>query len=106
MKRYDVVFTLRAEKQLDDLFVHISARSGKARAEKFVGAVVKDCLALAIFSRRGTKRDDIRPGLRIKGYARRVTIAFSVDAQAQVVAIYGVFYGGQDFEPVLRNAKK
>ena len=38
-----------------------------------------------------------------KGYARRVTIAFSVNVATEIVAIHGVFYGGQDFEQLLRD---
>jgi len=60
-------------------------------------------MSLDIFPERGMKRDDIRPNLRVKGYARRVSIAFSVDADARLVAIHGVFYGGQDVEARLRE---
>jgi toxin ParE1/3/4 len=73
------------------------------RAEEFVGRIVADCLSLESFPERGSKRDDVRPNLRTKGYARRVTIAFSVNAETTVVAIHGVFYGGQDFEQLLRE---
>jgi hypothetical protein len=66
---------------------------------------VEDYLSLATFPERGNKRDDIRPNLRTKGFARRVTIAFSVDPKNNVVAIHGIFYGGQDFEPLLRDTK-
>jgi hypothetical protein len=41
--------------------------------------------------------------LRTKGFARRVTIAFSVNVSTEIVAIHGVFYGGQDFEQLLRD---
>jgi hypothetical protein len=37
------------------------------------------------------------------GYARSVTIAFSVNATTEAVAVHGIFYGGQDFEQVLRD---
>ena len=37
------------------------------------------------------------------GYARRVTIAFSANVSTEIVAIHGVFYGGQDFEHLLRD---
>jgi toxin ParE1/3/4 len=45
-------------------------------------------------------RDDIRPGLRIVGFERRVTIAFSVDDGR--VTILRVFYGGRDWENAFR----
>ena len=51
--------------------------------------------------RRGTRRDDIRPGLRITHYKGRVAIAFFVEAQQ--VSIIGVYYGGQDYETALQE---
>ena len=95
MPRYRVVFTPRAEAQLDDLYNYIAERSGTARAANYVEAIVTTCLALSSFPRRGTKRDDIRPGLRTLGYRRRVTIAFSVEGSD--VVVHGIFYGGQDY---------
>ena len=44
--------------------------------------------------------DDIRPGLRVTNYKGRAVIAFAVEAQA--VSIIGVYYGGQDYESVLK----
>jgi len=104
MKSYAVVFTPRAERQLASLYAYIADLGGVKRAEGFVGGVVADCLSLSTFPERGAKRDDIRPDLRVKGYARRVSIAFSVNAKTAVVTIHGVFYGGQNFEPLLRDA--
>jgi toxin ParE1/3/4 len=45
----------------------------------------------------------VRPNLRIMGFARRVTIAFSINVTTSTVAIHGVFYGGQDFGSTLRD---
>jgi plasmid stabilization system protein ParE len=103
MKRYAVLFTPRAERQLSGLYTYIADDSGEARADTFVGAIVNDCLSLATFPERGGKREDIRPNLRTKNYARRVTIAFQVDVTTTTVTIHGVFYGGQDFERLLRE---
>jgi plasmid stabilization system protein ParE len=103
MKSYTVIFTPRALRQLAGLYTHIADRSGEARAESFTGRIVADCRSLATFPERGTKRGDIRPNLRTKGYARSVTIAFSINAATDTVAIHGIFYGGQDFETVLRD---
>ena len=104
--RYSVVFTPRAERQLDSLYSYIADRNGTARAEHFLGRIVTACEALRTSPERGTKRDDIRPNLRTMGYARRVTIAFSVDTAAGMVAIHGVFYGGQDFETLLGDGEE
>jgi len=51
---------------------------------------------------RGTKRDDLRPGLRIVPFKKRTAIAFEVDERQRVVTILRVFYGGQDYETVMR----
>ncbi len=102
MKRYTVFFTPRAERQLLSLYSYIADDSGVQRAEDFASRIVADCMSLETFPERGRKRDDVRPNLRTKGFARRVTIAFSVNAETSVVAIHGVFYGGQDFEQLLR----
>jgi plasmid stabilization system protein ParE len=45
---------------------------------------------------RGARRNDIRPGLRVFGFRRRVSIAFEVTDN--VVTVLGIFYGGQNFE--------
>jgi len=104
MTHYTVTFTPRAERQLDNLYAYIADHSDDARADNFVGGIVADCLLLSTFPERGTKRDDIRPLLRTTGYKRRVTIAFSVHVENQTVAIHGVFYGGQDFEQLMRDS--
>ncbi len=49
---------------------------------------------------RGTRRDDIRPGLRITNHRKRTVIAFSV--AKSVVSILGMYYGGQDYESMLQ----
>ena len=103
MQRYAINFTPRAERQLASLFAYIADQSGEARADNYVSGIVAHCLSLSTFPARGTKRDDIRLNLRTMGYARSATIAFSVNDTTAIVTIYGVFYGGQDFEQVLRD---
>ena len=105
MKPYAVIFTPRAERQLAHLYRTIADDDGERRAEKYVGKIVAACDALSTFPERGTKRDDVRPNMRTMGYAKRVTIAFSVNAATDTVAIHGVFYGGQDFETLLRDVE-
>jgi toxin ParE1/3/4 len=46
------------------------------------------------FPARGTRRDDIRPGLRMTSMARRVTIADPIAGEA--VTIDRILYGGRD----------
>jgi toxin ParE1/3/4 len=103
VKQYTVIFTPRAERQLAHLYGYIADQSGEARAENYVGKIIAACDSLSTFPERGNKRDDVRPNLRTMGYAKSVTIAFSVNATTEAVAVHGVFYGGQDFEHVLRD---
>ena len=96
-----VVFSARAERQLDVLYRYIEEHASTARAESFVGGIVAYCHAFEPFPERGTRRDDIRPGLRILGYRRRVTLAFTVEAGT--IAFLGVYYGGEDYEADLKG---
>lgn len=95
-----VVFAPEANQQLVELYRYVALRGSAAVATSFTNAIVEYCERLSRFPRRGTKRDDIRPGLRTVGFRRRVTIAFTVDDTT--VTILGVFYGGRDFENSLR----
>jgi plasmid stabilization system protein ParE len=56
---------------------------------------------LTTFPQRGTRRDDVLPGLQVVGFGRRVTIAFVVTGDA--VLIEGIFYGGQELTGAFRN---
>jgi toxin ParE1/3/4 len=94
-------YASRATSQLQDLFDYIVQASGEERADAFVGALVDYCDRLPVSPYRGTKRDDIREGLRIVGFRRRVTIAFSVSDGATTVL--GIFYGGQNVELALKE---
>ena len=105
MKQYAVIFSPRAERQLAHVYGYIADQSGEARAENYVGKIVAACHALSTFPERGSKRDDVRPNLRTMGYAKSVTIAFSVNDATDTVTIHGVFYGGQDFETLSRDAE-
>lgn len=91
-----VLFTARAQRQLEHLYGYIATRSGENRADDYVDRIVGFCQGLSTFPQRGTARDDLLPGLRTIGFERRVTIAFLVTTDA--VLIEGIFYGGQDLE--------
>jgi plasmid stabilization system protein ParE len=91
-----VIFAPEAEEQLVALYFHIAAAASPQIAANYTEAIVKQCESLNTFPMRGTRRDDIRPGLRITGFRRRVTIAFEVTGATAM--ILGIFYGGQNFE--------
>lgn len=96
-----VIFTPEALEQLAVLYRYIAAAASPEIAERYISAIVTYCEGLQTFPHRGTRRDDVRPGLRITNYKKRAVIAFDVDAE--LVSIIGVFYGGQDYETVLQS---
>jgi toxin ParE1/3/4 len=98
---HTVRFTPEALNQLDELESHIAGAGAPIAAARYVDSIVDYCENLRTFPHRGTRRDDIRPGLRTLGYRHRVTIAFAV--AGDIVDIIGIFYGGQDYEAALRD---
>jgi toxin ParE1/3/4 len=98
--RYSVVFTPEALDQLESLYEYIAVASSPEIAYRYTSAIVTYCEGLHSVPHRGTRRDDVRPGLRVTNYKKRAVIAFDVvDDQ---VSIIGVFYGGQDYERLLQ----
>ena len=91
-----VRFRPRAEEHLFSLYRYIAEKSYPSRAGDYIARIEKACMGLATFPERGTKRDDLAPGLRVIGFERRVTIAFRVlDREVEIVAIA---YAGREFE--------
>jgi plasmid stabilization system protein ParE len=99
--RHRVVFTPRALRQLDELYRYITEQSGEARADNYVQRIVAFCQALETLPQRGTKRDDVRRGLRVISYKKRLQIVFSIEDDR--VVIHGAFYGGQDYAASLQD---
>src|SRR5690606_850048 len=94
-----VVFTEAALDQLNSIFLYVAAEASIRTAERFVSDITDYCEGLVPFPERGQRRDELRPGLRLVGFRRQVTIAFRIDAEA--VHILGVFYGGRDVEAAM-----
>ena len=102
MNHYTVAFTPEAEEQLADLYRFIAAAASPITAERYTSAIIAHCEGMHTVPNRGTRRDDIRPGLRITSYKQRAVIAFAVDDVALMVTIIGVYYGGQNYEAALQ----
>ena len=103
MKKYEVSFRPLAVSDLLRLYDYLAEASGAAVAAAYVDRLEASCLALETFPERGTRRDDIRPGLRVIGFERRATIVFQVIEDE--VIIVRIFYGGQDYERALRRGR-
>ncbi len=84
------------------IFEHIERwTEDHALAARTVGQIREYIGALCDTPRRGTRRDDLRPGLRIVTFRKRTAIAREIDETARTVTILRIFYGGQDYETAL-----
>jgi toxin ParE1/3/4 len=101
MKHYEVRFRPEAEVDLAYLYDYIVENGGRAVAERYLERIEAACLSLSTFPERGTRRDDLWPGIRTMGFERRATIAFLVTEDQAIIV--RVFYGGRDFERLLRE---
>lgn len=91
--KYTVDFTPEAKNDLFDLYDYIADRSSSARALEYIERIEKTCMSLDTLPQRGTRSDDLRPGLRLIGFEHRVLIAFRVSSGS--VAILRILYGGR-----------
>lgn len=73
----------------------------RALADRTVDAIRSFIKGLADVPHRGTRRDDLRTGLRIVPFGKRTAIAFETDDSARIVTVLRVFYGGQDYAAVM-----
>ena len=86
-----IVVSAEARAQLDRLYDYIATAGSPKAALRFVSAILDQLQTLEDFQNIGAPRADILPGLR--------TLTF----EPAEVLVVGVFYGGQDFEPVLKG---
>ena len=101
---HTVVFSPEAEEHLVELYRYVAQAASPETAAEFTEAIVAHCERLADFPHRGTKRDDIRPGLRITHYRKRTIIAFAVFEDR--VAVLGIYYGGREYETRLGGSEQ
>ncbi|MEO1724953.1 MAG: type II toxin-antitoxin system RelE/ParE family toxin [Pseudomonadota bacterium] len=96
MRSRIVDYSPEARDDLLSLFDWIAVAASPQSALSYLERLEAFCERLERASERGHRRDDIYPGLRIIGFERRVTIAFTVEPDR--VTIQRVFYGGRDWE--------
>lgn len=95
---YTVVFSASAEADLFAIYDYIADRAGAEIALRFVETIEAYGFGFANMPERGTKRDDLRPGLRTVGFRRRATILFELDRARRRVIIHGIYYAGRNLE--------
>jgi plasmid stabilization system protein ParE len=100
---YRVIISPEAKAHLGAIYHYIATASSSSISARYTEGIVNYCYKLDRNPLRGTKRDDLHPGLRITHYKKRATIAFTVNAAIQQVTIIAIFYGGQDYEAILQD---
>lgn len=98
--RRKVVFSPEARADLFALYDYIAGQASPTRAMRYIERIESHCAGFD-YGKRGMRRDDLRPGLRVVGFERRVTIAFHLDRRT--VTIDRIFYAGRDVERALRK---
>jgi plasmid stabilization system protein ParE len=99
MKRRTVVYTPEAQADLLQIYDAARAGAGPNSAYAYVRRLKAYCDGFDLAGERGSKRGEIRPGLRVAGFERRVAITFTVD-ETEVV-ILRILYGGRDLEGLM-----
>lgn len=95
MKGRTVAFAPEARDDLVKLGDWIAERAGAQVALNYIERVMTYCASFETSGERGQRRDDLRPGLRVVGFERRIAIAFTVSSTE--VTILRFYYGGQNW---------
>ena len=96
-KNYEIKLSADAESDLESIADWIAHQSSSlAVALDYMLRLRTFLKQFQTFPYRGTTRDDLRPGLRLTGFERRVTIAFTVEHDH--VLILRLFYAGRDID--------
>jgi toxin ParE1/3/4 len=96
-----LLFRPAAEADLAELYESIIQRGGTPEtAIGYIRRIRETCDRLRAFPEIGHVRDDLRPGIRILGFERRVVIAYKI-LPAGDVEIGRILYGGRDYDALL-----
>jgi toxin ParE1/3/4 len=103
VKQYKLDIRDAAFADLTNIRNHVADARGQAFAEQFVARILDHVATFKTAPFRGTRQDDLRPGLRISGWRRTITIAFVPDEATQKVTILAILYRGRDVGAVLQQ---
>jgi toxin ParE1/3/4 len=95
-----------AKADLASISRYIYEQSGSRQiAVEYVRRIRARCAHLLVFPDGGRRRDDLRRGVRIVTFERRVVIAYMVLPTGDV-EIGRFFYGGRDYEAIMRGEEQ
>lgn len=103
IQRLAVVLSENAISDLEAIGTYIFENSGSENiANGFVDRIKDRCQNIGNAPRGGRPRGDILPGLRIVPFEHSAIIAYVMDND--LVHIVNVFYGGRDYEALMRDS--
>ncbi|ARS66187.1 MULTISPECIES: type II toxin-antitoxin system RelE/ParE family toxin [Sinorhizobium] len=91
---YTVRLSTAAQQDIDTLLDYLVPNAGEAIARAYIARLHAFLRGFDTFPKRGTVRSDHRPGLRVVGFERSVSVAFVVEDDS--VIILRIFNRGQD----------
>jgi toxin ParE1/3/4 len=102
IQRLAVVLSENAISDLEAIGTYILENSGSENiANGFVDRIKQRCQSIGNAPRGGRSRDDIVPGLRTVPFEHSAVITYIVDGD--LVRIVNIFYGGRDYETLMRD---
>jgi toxin ParE1/3/4 len=102
IRRLEVEYRESASNDLADIFRYLVEASGSPDvARNFVLRIEGRCQNIGNAPRGGRSRDDIVPGLRTVPFEHSAVIAYVIEGD--VVRIVNIFYGGRDYETLMRD---
>jgi toxin ParE1/3/4 len=96
----DVIYRPAALADLDGIY-DVIEQDDPRRAAHFVNDIRSRCRNLSKYPMLGPAREDLAAGIRIYPMPRRVVVAYRITPSA--VEITRVFWGGQDYETLIRD---
>ncbi len=98
-----VFLSWKAEEDLADIYRHISTTDLR-RAGAFLRSIEERCASLSDFPLQGRARNDLGPGYRVLFFAKRVVVLYRFDGER--VEVLRVFYGGRDYERIVKGRNR
>ena len=96
MNRRQVFYSPAARTDLTNILRWIAAAGAPQSGLLYVERIERFVDGLDLASERGRSREEVRPGMRVAAFERRVMVAYRADDVS--VTILRIFYGGQNWE--------
>jgi len=102
MKLHKVVFRKTAQSDLRAIFAYVLEKCGSAdTALNYVRRIQRRCEEIGIAPLAYVERPDIRPGIRMAVFERRIVILYVI--QNETIRITNILSGSRDYEALVRS---